>query len=74
MEDHLRGFARGEFLAVMDDEGRENEGDSIIAANGKMDWMTSSAEVLLPERPLISSRSKSEGGGGGGGERGRDGE
>jgi len=33
MEDALSAFARGEFLVVMDDENRENEGDLIIAAN-----------------------------------------
>ena len=32
MEDALAAFARGEFLVVMDDEDRENEGDLIIAA------------------------------------------
>jgi 3,4-dihydroxy-2-butanone 4-phosphate synthase len=43
MEDALEAFARGEFLVVMDDEGRENEGDLIIAASHctteKMAWM-----------------------------------
>ena len=43
MEDALEAFARGEFLVVMDDEGRENEGDLIIAASQctteKMAWM-----------------------------------
>jgi len=43
MEDALEAFARGEFLVVMDDEGRENEGDLIIAASRctteKMAWM-----------------------------------
>lgn len=43
MEDALQAFARGEFLVVMDDEGRENEGDLIIAASHctteKMAWM-----------------------------------
>ena len=43
MEDALGAFARGEFLVVMDDEGRENEGDLIIAASHctteKMAWM-----------------------------------
>jgi len=29
----LEAFARGEFLVVMDDEGRENEGDLICAAS-----------------------------------------
>lgn len=39
----LAAFARGEFVVVMDDEGRENEGDLIIAARfvtrEKMAWM-----------------------------------
>jgi 3,4-dihydroxy 2-butanone 4-phosphate synthase len=43
MEDALAAFARGEFLVVMDDENRENEGDLIIAASfcstEKMAWM-----------------------------------
>ena len=43
MENALQAFAAGEFLVVMDDEGRENEGDLIIAASHctteKMAWM-----------------------------------
>lgn len=43
MEDALKAFAAGEFLVVMDDENRENEGDLIIAAahctTEKMAWM-----------------------------------
>ncbi|OBZ65324.1 3,4-dihydroxy-2-butanone 4-phosphate synthase [Grifola frondosa] len=43
MEDAIAAFARGEFLVVADDEGRENEGDLIIAASEcsteKMAWM-----------------------------------
>jgi hypothetical protein len=43
MEDALTAFAAGEFLVVMDDESRENEGDLIIAASHctteKMAWM-----------------------------------
>lgn len=43
MEDALAAFKRGEFLVVMDDEGRENEGDLIISAahctTEKMAWM-----------------------------------
>ncbi|CAL1715552.1 unnamed protein product [Somion occarium] len=43
MEAALEAFSRGEFLVVMDDEGRENEGDLIIAASEcsteKMAWM-----------------------------------
>lgn len=32
VEDALAGFARGDFLVVVDDESRENEGDLIISA------------------------------------------
>lgn len=43
IEDALAAFAAGEFLVVADDEGRENEGDLIIAASEvsteKMAWM-----------------------------------
>ncbi|KIJ55195.1 hypothetical protein M422DRAFT_23809 [Sphaerobolus stellatus SS14] len=43
IEEALEGFRRGEFLMVMDDEDRENEGDLIIAATHctteKMAWM-----------------------------------
>jgi 3,4-dihydroxy 2-butanone 4-phosphate synthase len=43
IEDALAAFAAGEFLVVMDDENRENEGDLIIAASHctteKMAWM-----------------------------------
>ncbi|KAG5647921.1 hypothetical protein DXG03_007845 [Asterophora parasitica] len=43
IEDALAAFKAGEFLVVMDDENRENEGDLIIAATHctteKMAWM-----------------------------------
>ena len=43
MEEALDAFSRGEFLVVLDDENRENEGDLIIAAahctTEKMAWM-----------------------------------
>ncbi|KAJ7623254.1 3,4-dihydroxy-2-butanone 4-phosphate synthase [Roridomyces roridus] len=43
MEDALAAFSAGEFLVVMDDESRENEGDLIISAalctTEKMAWM-----------------------------------
>jgi 3,4-dihydroxy-2-butanone 4-phosphate synthase len=43
MEDALAAFTAGEFLVVMDDENRENEGDLIISASHctteKMAWM-----------------------------------
>lgn len=42
MEDALAAFRKGEFVVVMDDESRENEGDLIIAADSitteKMAW------------------------------------
>jgi len=51
MEDALQAFARGEFLVVMDDEGRENEGDLIIAASQctteKMAWMIKHTRYVL---------------------------
>ena len=43
MEEALAAFKAGEFLVVMDDEDRENEGDLIIAGGQctteKMAWM-----------------------------------
>jgi hypothetical protein len=43
IEDVLAAFARGEFLVVMDDADRENEGDLIVAAHAcsteQMAWM-----------------------------------
>jgi hypothetical protein len=43
MSEALEAFANGEFLVVMDDENRENEGDLIIAGGQctpeKMAWM-----------------------------------
>lgn len=51
MEDALTAFARGEFLVVMDDENRENEGDLIIAASHctteKMAWMIKHTRYVL---------------------------
>jgi 3,4-dihydroxy 2-butanone 4-phosphate synthase len=54
MEDALAAFAAGEFLVVMDDEDRENEGDVIISASHctteKMAWMikhTRCAHIML---------------------------
>src|ERR1700733_2369776 len=42
IEDALAAFRQGEFVVVMDDESRENEGDLIIAADAitteKMAW------------------------------------
>lgn len=43
IDDALAAFKAGEFLVVMDDESRENEGDLIIAGSlcttEKMAWM-----------------------------------
>lgn len=43
IEDAIAAFSRGEPLVVMDDEGRENEGDIILAAHAcsteQMAWM-----------------------------------
>jgi 3,4-dihydroxy-2-butanone 4-phosphate synthase len=43
VEAALESFARGEFLMVLDDENRENEGDLICAASlcttEKMAWL-----------------------------------
>jgi len=60
MEDALAAFAQGEFLVVMDDENRENEGDLIIAGSlcttEKMAWMIKHTSgficVALPEERL----------------------
>jgi len=60
MEDALGAFARGEFLVVMDDEGRENEGDLIIAASHctteKIAWMIKHTSgyicIALPKKRL----------------------
>jgi hypothetical protein len=60
IEDAIAAFARGEFLVVMDDEGRENEGDLIVSAAGcsteQMAWMikhTRSVLILLHPIPTI---------------------
>lgn len=43
LESAIAAVARGEFVVVMDDEGRENEGDLIVPAAGcsteQMAWM-----------------------------------
>ncbi|KAL1743230.1 3,4-dihydroxy-2-butanone 4-phosphate synthase-domain-containing protein [Schizophyllum fasciatum] len=60
MEDALAAFAAGEFLVVMDDEDRENEGDLIIAGGQctteKMAWMIKHTSgyicVALPQERL----------------------
>ncbi|KAI0029366.1 3,4-dihydroxy-2-butanone 4-phosphate synthase, partial [Vararia minispora EC-137] len=60
LEDALAAFARGEFLVVMDDESRENEGDLIVAAAAcsteQMAWMIKHTSgyicLSLPEERL----------------------
>jgi len=60
MEDALAAFSRGEFLMVMDDESRENEGDLIIAADKittqKMAWFIKHTSgyicISLPQERL----------------------
>jgi hypothetical protein len=51
MSDALAAFAAGEFLVVMDDENRENEGDLIISASQctteKMAWMIKHTRYAL---------------------------
>lgn len=51
MEEALAAFAAGEFLVVMDDKDRENEGDLIIAAGQctteKMAWMIKHTRYVI---------------------------
>ena len=51
IEDALASFAAGEFLVVMDDENRENEGDLIISGSHctteKMAWMIKHTRCVL---------------------------
>lgn len=51
IEDALASFSAGEFLVVMDDENRENEGDLIISASQctteKMAWMIKHTRCCL---------------------------
>lgn len=60
IEAALDSFAAGEFLVVMDDENRENEGDLIISASQctteKMAWMIKHTRCVYPLTlpPLIS--------------------
>jgi hypothetical protein len=58
IQEALQAFARGEFLLVMDDENRENEGDLIIAASHctteKMAWMIKHTRLLtLPNFSFV---------------------
>lgn len=53
MSEALAAFKAGEFLLVMDDEGRENEGDLIIAADTitteKMAWFIRVTRSVSPD-------------------------
>ena len=55
MESAIAAVARGEFVVVMDDEGRENEGDLIIPAAGcsteQMAWMIKHTRYGLTPPP-----------------------
>jgi hypothetical protein len=60
MDEALAAYRAGEFLVVMDDEGRENEGDLIIAASKvttqKMAWMIKHTRCVM--KPIqISART-----------------
>ena len=61
IEDAVKDFARGEFVIVVDDEDRENEGDLIIAAEKitaeKVNFMLKHARGLLCA-PITISRCK----------------
>jgi len=52
IEDATRAIANGEFVVVMDDESRENEGDLICAAEKVttegMAWMIKWTRYFLP--------------------------
>jgi hypothetical protein len=57
LEDALHAFANGEFLLVMDDERRENEGDLMIAASQittqKMAFMIKHTRLIAIGLPII---------------------
>lgn len=61
IEEALKDFARGEFVIVVDDEDRENEGDLIIAAEKitpeKVNFMLKHARGVLCA-PITISRCK----------------
>ncbi len=64
IEEAIEAFRRGEFLVVVDDEDRENEGDLIIAADAmteeKMAWMIryTSGVICAPMRDQTADRLK----------------
>ncbi|KAI5803477.1 DHBP synthase RibB-like alpha/beta domain-containing protein [Peziza echinospora] len=59
IEDSVAAFAKGEFLVVLDNADRENEGDLIIAADAvtteKMAWMVryTSGLIVVPMSPEL---------------------
>lgn len=59
IESAIKAYAAGEFLVVMDDENRENEGDLMIAAEKvtteKINFMIQKAKGLIC-MPLLGSR------------------
>lgn len=61
IESAIEAFGAGEFLIVMDDEDRENEGDLMIAAEKvtpeKINFMIQHAKGLIC-MPMLSSRLK----------------
>lgn len=66
MENAIAAFGRGEFVVVMDDEDRENEGDLLIAASEctteKMAWFikhTRSVPIFCLSLPLLFERENS---------------
>ena len=52
IEEALEDFRRGEFLIVVDDEDRENEGDFIIAAEKVTPEKVNFMSALRPWCPL----------------------
>lgn len=56
IENAVEAFKRGEFVVVMDDETRENEGDLLLAAE-----FVTPEKVCLPlfyRRPLVKNEIK----------------
>ena len=60
IEDALAAFKAGEFVVVMDDEGRENEGDLVIAASEcttkKMAWFIKHTRYVVKTTMTSLSR------------------
>lgn len=64
MEAALAAFKRGDFVVVMDDENRENEGDLLIAASEctteKMAWFIKHTRSVQSISSSFGRRSESE--------------